>query len=86
MHSDFPNALYTNEFFYLKTLPIGRTKIIGVGRAWIKYELRAMVEWQWQEKTKVFGYKPVPVRFCPPKTNTGTRLIKPGPSLWQTNN
>ena len=37
----------------------------GCGRWMTQYG--AMVAWHWRGKTEVFGEKPVPLSFCPPK-------------------
>ena len=37
----------------------------------------------WQRKTKVLGYKPVPVLLCPPQIPHGRPRIEPGPPQWQ---
>ena len=39
----------------------------------------------WQRKTKVLGYKTVPVLLCPPQIPHGRHEIEPGPPQWKAN-
>jgi len=39
----------------------------------------------WQRKTKILGYKPVPLLLCPPQISHGRHGIAPGPPQWQAN-